>query len=864
MENKDILTPMLKQYLSLKEKHRDKILLFRLGDFYETFFEDAKITSRLLGIVLTSRPASKGKRIPMAGIPYHALDSYLSKFLKKGYKVAICEQVEDPKLTKGLVKREVVRIITPGTVLEENILEEKSNNYLVSLLPGEQVWGMAWVDVSTGEAWVWEEEKEKIYSQVERLSPSEIILPESHSSLKFNSLSISYYPDWGYSLSQAKEIILRHFQVTHLDGLGLTPFPLSTGAAGALLAYLEDLEGEIPGSLREIKVFQDSEYLLLDAYTVRNLELLKNVQGEEGKETLLGILDETRTPMGARLLRRWILHPLKSPESIQERLKAIQELIEKSLKLNSLREVLNRIYDLERIMSRLERGVARGKDLVSLRETLGNLPALKKEMEEFSAPLLVRIRQRINPLESLRDLLDRSIVDNPPFTLKEGGLIKDGFSRELDELKKITRGGKEWIARLQQEEIEKTGIKSLKVRYNKVFGYYIEITKSNLHLVPSHYIRKQTLVNAERFITPELKEKESTILHAEERIKEMEYEIFLKIREETLQYLKDIQETASAVSELDVLSSLSSVANKYNYTRPEVNEGEGIIIEEGRHPVLERILEEPFVPNDTTMDGDSRILIITGPNMAGKSTYIRQVALILIMAQMGSYVPAKKAVVGVADRVFTRIGAADELTRARSTFMVEMNEVANILRNATAKSLIILDEVGRGTSTFDGISIAWAVAEFIHEKIGARTLFATHYHEITELEENFPKVKNLHIAVKEWGGKVIFMRKIMSGATDKSYGIHVAQLAGLPREVIRRAGEVLEEMEKRHPQVRKKKKREVSNQLTFFTPRSHPIIQELKNLDLNTLTPLKAFDTLRELVEKVRGEQDGKTLDYRP
>ena len=853
-ESKDILTPMLKQYLSLKEKHRDKILLFRLGDFYETFFEDAKITSRLLGIVLTSRLASKGKRIPMAGIPYHALDSYLSKFLQKGHKVAICEQVEDPKLTKGLVKREVVRIITPGTVLEENILEEKSNNYLVSLLPGEQVWGMAWVDVSTGEAWVWEEEKEKICSQVERLSPSEIVLPESHSSLKFNSLSISYYPDWGYSLSQAKEIILRHFRVTHLDGLGLTPFPLATGAAGALLAYLEDLEGEIPGNLREIKIFQDSEYLLLDSYTVRNLELLKNVQGGEGKETLLGILDETRTPMGARLLRRWILHPLKNPDAIQERLEASRELIEKSLRLNSLREVLNRIYDLERIMSRLERGVARGKDLVSLRETLGNLPALKREMEDFSSPLLAKIREGINPLESLRELLEKSIVDNPPFTLKEGGLIKDGFSSELDELKKITRGGKEWIARLQQEEIEKTGIKSLKVRYNKVFGYYIEVTKSNLHLVPPDYIRKQTLVNAERFITPELKEKESIILHAEERIKEMEYEIFLKIREETLQYLRDIQETASAISELDVIASLSSVANKNNYTRPEINEGEGIIIEEGRHPVLERILEEPFVPNDTAMNDDSRILIITGPNMAGKSTYIRQVALILIMAQMGSYVPARRAVIGVADRVFTRIGAADELTRARSTFMVEMNEVANILRNATAKSLIILDEVGRGTSTFDGISIAWAVAEFIHEKIGARTLFATHYHEITELEENFTGVKNLHIAVKEWGGKVIFMRKIMAGATDKSYGIHVAQLAGLPGEVIRRAREVLEEMEKRHPQARKKKKKEVSSQLTFFTPRSHPIIQELKNLDLNTLTPLEAFDTLRELVEKAKSK----------
>ncbi|MCD6521231.1 DNA mismatch repair protein MutS [Candidatus Calescamantes bacterium] len=843
---------MIKQYHSLKEKHPDKILLFRLGDFYETFYEDAKVASRLLGIVLTSRPVGKDRRIPMAGIPYHALESYLNKFLKHGYRVAICEQVEDPKKARGLVKREVVRVITPGTVLEENILEDKINNYLLSLYPAEEKWGIAWVDISTGELWVWESEREKVLSQLERISPREILLPESFSKdFKVNENCITTpYPDWSYSLPRAEEILKMHFQVSNIDGLGLRELPLARGAAGALLSYLEDLEGEIPQNLTTIKVFQDEEYLILDPATVRNLELVRNVAGEE-KGSLIEVLDETLTPMGGRLLRKWLLHPLRDIQKIRERLDAVDELQKKSFTL--LKERLSSVYDLERILARVERGVAKPRELISLKETLKALPGIISALSPFESPLLKNIKETLKPLPELADLLERALIENPPQTVKEGGLIKDGFSPELDELRQIARGGKEWVAKLQEEEIKKTGIKSLKIGYNKVFGYYIEVTKPNLHLVPPHYIRKQTLVNAERFITPELKEKEALILNAEERIKELEYEIFQEIRQKVTAFTLPLQKNAQALAELDVLLSLAQVSLKYDYVKPELVEDKIIQIQDGRHPVLERLLDEPFVPNDTEVFEDSPILIITGPNMAGKSTYIRQVALIVLLAQMGSFVPAKSAKIGIVDRLFTRVGAQDELVRARSTFMVEMNEVANILRNATERSLIILDEVGRGTSTFDGISIAWAVAEYIHNHIKARTLFATHYHEITELAQILPGIKNYHIEVREWGGRVIFVRKIKPGATDRSYGIHVARLAGVPEEVIKRAGEVLKDLERRHP-GRKIKTLKEEKQLTFFTPRPHPVVEKIKEIKIEEVSPLKAFDILRGLVEEVREE----------
>ena len=847
-ESKESLTPMIRQYHALKERYPDKILLFRLGDFYETFYEDARITSQLLGIVLTSRPVGKNKRIPMAGIPYHALETYLTRFLKKGYKVAICEQVEDPKKARGLVKREVVRVITPGTILEENILRERENNYLLSLNPSGERWGISWVDISTGEMWVWEERKERVSSQIEKLSPREILLPEDFS---FPSSQgdwvITHYPSWSYFRERGEEILCRHFGVKNIEGLGLGGLDAGIGACGALLSYLEDLEGEIPRNLVNIRLFRDEEFVTLDPDTVRNLELVRNLRGEE-EGTLLEVLDDTVTPMGGRMLKKWLLHPLRKIPLIEERLDAIEELREKSAE--PLRERLSRMGDLERILARIERGLARPRDMVALRFSLELIPEIKERLTPFTSSLLREIRESLDPLDSLLELLRKSIVEDPPSTLKEGGIIREGFSSELDELREMARGGKEWVAKLQEEEIRKTGIKSLKVGYNKVFGYYIEVTKANLHLVPSHYIRKQTLVNAERFITPELKDKETLILHAEERIKELEYEIFQKIREEVTRYIIPLQKNAYYIAQLDALISLARVSLKFGYTRPEIVEEKVIEIEEGRHPVLERYLEEPFVPNDTEILPSQPILILTGPNMAGKSTYIRQVALITLLAHMGSFVPARKARIGLVDRIFTRVGAGDELLRQRSTFMVEMNEVASILRNATEKSLIILDEVGRGTSTYDGISIAWAVGEYIHDHLRARTLFATHYHEITELALYLPGVRNYHIQVREWGGKVIFLRKIKEGATDKSYGIHVAQLAGVPEEVIRRAREVLRDMERRHV-GRKGRRVHEEKQLPLFAYRPHPVVEKLKEINLERLSPLEAFDLLRNLLEEV-------------
>ncbi len=852
---KEKFTPMMKQYLTLKEKHKDKILLFRLGDFYETFFEDAEITSRVLGIVLTSREAGKGRRVPMAGIPYHALESYLGKLIREGYKVAICEQMEDPKLAKGLVKREVVRIITPGTILEENLLKESSPNYLLSLFPSSKRWGMAWVDISTGDFWAWEAEEEKGKELVEKLSPSEILLPESVPSPSYldNLSSLTPYPDWSFSPQVAKETLCNHFKVHSIDGLGIREFPLAMGAAGGLLSYLKDVEGRVPDNIQNLRLYSSEEYLMLDSDTIRNLELIKTYRGEEGEGTLLSILDNTLTAMGARLLRYWLLHPLRKVKEIESRLDAVEEMVKSLPSLKKLRENLKGLSDLERIISRLDAGLARARELIGLKNTLKKIPHLKETLSTFSSSLLKELFQQLDEVKEVSSLIEEAIVESPPLSLKEGGLIKEGYSPELDELKKISQGGKEWIADLQRREIQRTGIKSLKVGYNKVFGYYIEVTKPNLHLVPSDYIRKQTLTNAERFITPELKEKESLILGAEERIKEMEYEIFLQVRERILKYLPQIQRTARALATIDTLASLAMVALKNNYTRPQVDTGESILIQEGRHPVLERILSEPFIPNDTEISPTSRILIITGPNMAGKSTYIRQVALIVLLAQMGSFVPAKEAKIGVVDRIFTRVGATDELTRARSTFMVEMNEVANILRNATSESLIILDEVGRGTSTFDGISIAWAVAEFIHENIHARTLFATHYHEITELERDLPQVKNYHIEVKEWGGKVVFLRKIKPGSTDRSYGIQVARLAGLPHNLIQRAQEILKNLERKHEGITKKRVKD-EEQLTFFSPRPHPILEELKKLDILKITPLQAFEILKEITQRLKEE----------
>jgi len=862
-------TPMIRQFLSVKEKHPACILFFRMGDFYETFFDDARTASHILQIVLTARDAGNGKKVPMAGIPHHAAENYVAKLIRAGHKVAICEQMEDPKLAKGLVKREVVRVITPGTVLESPYLPDKGNNYLLSFFPTDKKIGFAFLDSSTGEFKVSECVGSDFLTELDRISPSECLLPESvaeekewKDNIKGKVSSISPYPDWSFSPDTAGKVLKEHFGVYSLDGLGLKNLNLGVGAAGALLNYVKEMEKSDLRHITDIKVYLSSEYMFLDEDTQRNLELLKTLRGEEGKGTLLAILDETLTPMGGRLLKQWILHPLVEASSIKGRIEVVEVFFKNTTLLKNVREKLRDIYDLERIISRLDSNLVKGKDLVSLRQSLEVIPQLKKLLGENSTkfpPLLKNINSNLDEVREVRELIEQAIVPDPPYLLKEGGVIREGYSKELDELKKASRGGKQWIAELQSKERERTGIKSLRVGYNKVFGYYIEVTKPNLSLVPDDYIRKQTLVNAERFLTPELKDKEALILNAEERSKELEYEIFLKVREEILQYLERIKTTAQAVAILDVLSNLALVALKNNYCPPQISPEDKIVIKEGRPPVLEKVLEEPFVPNDTSLDNkDSQLLIITGPNMAGKSTYIRQVALIVLLAQIGSFVPAKEASIGVVDRLFTRVGATDDLSRGRSTFMVEMNETAQILRNATPRSLIILDEVGRGTSTYDGMSIAWAVAEFIHDnpQISCKTLFATHYHELTGLVDFLPRAKNYNVGVKEWGDQITFIRKILPGAQDKSYGIHVAKLAGLPDKVIQRANHILKSLQREkfisRGKGRGKKVEEGGGQLTFYTPRKSPLVDEMKNMKVEKLTPLEALNKLNELVEKAK------------
>jgi DNA mismatch repair protein MutS len=863
-------TPMMRQYLSLKQKHPQAILFFRLGDFYETFFEDAKTASKVLQIVLTARDGGNNKKVPMAGIPYHAVEGYLAKLIRAGHKVAICEQMEDPSKAKGLVKREVVRVITPGTVVESSLLEDKGNNYILSFSPGKDKVGFSFLDCSTGEFRVSEIPLNQFPVEVSRLSPSECLLPESvakeanwQSNINHKIRAVTPYPDYNFSSEAATETLKNHFNVHSLDGLGLRGLNLGAGSAGALLDYVKEMEKTKLEHITNIELYSPSEFMLLDEDTQRNLELLRTFAGEEQRGTLYSVLDETLTPMGGRLLKRWLLHPLLDVNSINKRLEGVEAFTKNTPLLEELRQNLKDIYDLERIISRLDTNVAKGKDLIALKESLSKIPEIKKIFKEYKTlpALLKKLTSELDDVKEVRGLIEKAIVDDPPHIITEGGIIKEDYNKELDKLKKASREGKKWIAGLQAKEREKTGIKSLKVGFNKVFGYYIEVTKANLSQVPSDYIRKQTLVNCERFITVELKDKESLIIGAEEKMKEMEYEIFLAVRTDILKELGRIKNTASITANLDVLSSLADIALKNDYCRPEITKTGKIQIKDGRHPVLEKVLDEPFIPNDTLLDNeDHQLVIITGPNMAGKSTYIRQIALIVLMAQMGSFIPAKEASISVVDRLFTRVGATDDLTRGRSTFMVEMNETAQILRNATPKSLIILDEVGRGTSTYDGVSIAWAVAEYIHNnpKLSCKTLFATHYHELTGLVDYLERAKNYNIGVKEWAGKITFIRKILPGAQDKSYGIHVASLAGLPDEVIKRANDILKSLERekfissKKGSIRKLKIKE--DQLTFFSPQaqSNPVIEEIKDLKVEEMTPLEALNKLNELKKKAK------------
>ncbi len=860
-------TPMLEQYREVKSKHTSEILFFRLGDFYEMFFEDAEVASRELEITLTSREGGHNNRVPMCGIPYHAADNYIAKLITKGFKVAICEQVEDPKQAKGIVRREVVKIITPGTILAEASLPDKANNYLALLYEEADELCLAATDISTGEC-LWaifsgSSRTSAVCDQLYRLLPAELVMANKIEGFSLINTFLSQrvsacaitpltVPD----MALASELPQKHFSSEELP-----EFPIATTAVGYLLYYLHyTLKSDLSHVNKLIRV-NTQDYLTLDASTLRNLEITRNMRDGGRKDTLLSVLDFTKTAMGGRLLKKWLEFPLLSPVSIQKRQETITEFINKAGAREALQELLNEIYDFERILTRIEVGTANARDLVALKTSLSVLPEIKTKLQECQSDLTVDITAAMKAHIDVTNMIETAIVDTPPFSVREGGIIRQGYDLELDELKSIAKDSKQWIQELELRERENTGIKSLKVGYNKVFGYYLEVTHANTDAVPPNYIRKQTLVNAERYITPELKEFETKVLGAQEKIIAIEYQLFSTIREYIKARIGEIQQTARQVAQLDVLISLTEAAVRYNYVRPNLNQNREFIIKDGRHPVVERLLtSEMFVPNDTELNHyDSEIMIITGPNMAGKSTYMRQVALLVIMAQLGSFIPAREASICPVDRVFTRVGASDDLATGQSTFMVEMTETAQIIKYATANSLIILDEIGRGTSTFDGMSIARAVVEYIKDKVKAKTLFATHYHELTELAEYSKVIKNYSVAVKERGNDVVFLRRIIPGGADKSYGIHVAQLAGLPKRIIERAQQILQELEHCKNETTdvlpsSKHEKPVSNAAATISLFGSTIADELLDIDIMTLTPLEALNILYRLQNKAREE----------
>lgn len=854
----------MKQYFSIKEKYKDAILLFRLGDFYEMFGEDAERASKILQIALTTRDKSKEEPIPMCGVPYFASESYISKLIKAGYKVAICEQMEDPKEAKGIVQRDVVRVITPGTHTPEN---PKENTYIISLFPSGDKHGIAVADISTGDFIVYETDK-NIEDEMYRFEPREILIPQSikgniYYKEALGNFYISPCEDWYFDYSEAYKTLLRHLKVSSLDGYGCDGMTTAISAAGALVSYLEDTQKET-FILKKINTLRQDSYMFLDAVTQRNLELTHNLKDGSHEGTLLWVLDETLTSMGGRFLRASILKPLVDIHEIRRRQNAVEHLVEDYVLLEELRTSLRKIQDIERLSSKVNSRSANARDLIAIKNSIIHLPKIKKSLSSSKDPYLRTIAEEISEFSGLKELIERSIVNNPPISTKDGGIIKAGYNTDVDELRRISTKGKDFVAELEHKERQRTGISSLKVGYNRVFGYYIEVTKPNLHMVPDDYIRKQTLVGGERFITPELKEYENKILGAEEKLKNLEYELFQEILDNVQKESTLLSKTASAIAITDFLSSLAIVTKRYNYVKPSIEESGLIEITDGRHPVLERMpLNERFIPNSTYMDTeDNRLLIITGPNMAGKSTYMRQIALIVLMAQIGSFVPASDAKIGITDRIFTRIGASDFLTKGQSTFMVEMIEVANIINNATERSLILLDEVGRGTSTFDGISIAWAVAEHILDKIKTRTLFATHYNELTELALTHDGARNYNVSVKEWGDEIIFLRKIEKGPADKSYGIQVARLAGLPDDIINRAKEVLAGLERGEldetgmPRFADSRTKKGVIQLDLFSSLYDSAIIEIMNLDVKRLKPEDALNKLIALKSKLTNKKN--------
>ncbi len=862
----DKLTPMLRQYTEIKQEHPDVILMFRLGDFYEMFGDDAKTAARELEITLTSRDAGKAGKMPMCGVPFHAVDRYMARLINKGYRVAVCDQVEDAKLAKGLVKRQVTRVVTPGTVLEDSMLQPGSNNYLAAPGYHDGTSALAVVDISTGEFLITEIKGEtaqhRLIDEIGRLLPAEILIPEEADEFTARlreSSEALFTPFSRNSFILSRDVLLKHFGTASLRGFGCEDFTVGLDAAAALVKYLEATQPAALQHIHTISAYSTESFMMLDAPARRNLELTQSLYDGVRSKSLLSILDHTVTPLGARLLRKWLDQPLLDVSAIVSRLDAVAEFHQNLLIRSKVRETLGCIYDLERLTSRTVTGTANPRDLIALRNSIRALPALQNALGVLENEMIRALAEPMGSLDHVAELVELSINDEPPIHLREGGFIKTGFNEELDVLRAAGKNGKQWIAQIETKERERTGIRTLKVGYNSVFGYYLEVSKSNLPNVPDDYIRKQTTVNGERFITPELKEYEAVVLGAEEKSTQLEAEIFVQIREKIAGDAERLTAAARAVANVDVLCSLAEVAAANRYTRPDVNAETEIVIKNGRHPVVERLQTgELFVPNDSLLDCvDNQLLIITGPNMAGKSTYLRQVALIVLMAQIGSYVPAESAKIGIVDRIFTRVGAHDELSSGQSTFMVEMNETANILNNATDRSLIILDEIGRGTSTFDGLAIAWAVAEYI-KQIGAKTLFATHYHQLNDLAGMFPGIRNYRIAVKEEGDHVIWLRKIMPGGTDRSYGIHVAKLAGLPSEVVERAKEVLWQLESNGAakgmagKQTKVQARTEKLQLTMFEFEPHPVLGELEHMDVSTMTPIEALTKLYELQLKVK------------
>ena len=867
----DKFSPMMQNYLKTKEEYKDCILFYRLGDFYEMFFDDAITASRELELTLTGKDCGQEERAPMCGIPHHAAEVYIARLIAKGYKVAICEQLEDPKTAKGIVKRDVIRVVTPGTVMESNLLEEKKNNYIMSIYKNGIYFGMSVCDLSTGDFRMTQIRDTNNFAmlmdEISRYAPSEIVVNE----LMFNSTEeiakikerfetyISKSNGFSQNVNEIKErsIIVNEDdqEIEKLDD-----YILAITAANGLIAYLIETQKNSLEYLNKILLYNTSKYMSLDINARRNLEITEKLRDKSKKGTLLWVLDKTSTSMGGRLLRRWLNDPLIDECHINRRLESVKELKEDIMLRGDIVDSLKKVYDIERLASKISYGSANGRDLISLKNSTAQLPGIKAVLSRAKSQMLKDLYTELDELQDIYEIIDKAIVDEPPISVKEGGLIKLGYDEEIDRLKTATTDGKNWVLKLEAEEREKTGIKGLKVGFNKVFGYFIEVTKSNLSQVPDRYIRKQTLANCERYITEDLKRLENEILGAEEKVINLEYNAFVGIRDEIEKNVQRVQKSANIISILDVLASFATVADDMNYVMPIVDNSGVIDIKDGRHPVIEKIIGgSEFVPNDTYLDkGENRLSIITGPNMAGKSTYMRQVALITLMAQCGSFVPASYARIGVVNKIFTRVGASDDLSMGQSTFMVEMMEVATILKEATENSLVILDEIGRGTSTYDGLSIAWAVAEYIadKEKCGAKTLFATHYHELTQLEDKLEGVKNYSIAVKEKGEDIIFLRKIISGGTDESYGVHVAKLAGVPKVVTTRANEILRSIERKNvlneKKLEKENKKETAGQLDMYNYKLAEIAHELDKIDLNQLTPIDALNTLLKMKEKMK------------